>query len=55
MPLPIIMKVRPIFKEMGSTELLQNGRTENQTESFNAMIWERILKTSYVSLSQCWL
>lgn len=44
--------VRPIFKELISTELLQNGRTQNQNKLFNAMIWECILKTSYVSLSQ---
>ena len=44
--------VMPIFKELISTELLQNGRTQNQNQLFNAMIWECILKTSYVSLSQ---
>ena len=47
-----VYHVRPIFKELISTELLQNGRTQNQNKLFNAMIWERILKTSYVSLSQ---
>ena len=49
------MKVRPIFEELSSTELLQKGlhrRTENQNESFNVMIWELIPKTSYVSLTQ---
>ena len=49
------MKVRPIFEELSSTELLRKGlhrRTQNQNESFNVMIWELIPKTSYVSLTQ---
>ena len=29
-----------------------HGKTQNQNESFNSMIWDRIPKTRYVSLTQ---
>ena len=45
----------PIYNELSSNELLQkclHGKTQNQNESFNAMIWERLPKTKYNSLIQ---
>ena len=53
LPLNIIMKVKPIFQELSSTDLLMkclHGRTQNQNESFNAMIWDRLPKIRFVSL-----
>lgn len=29
-----------------------HGRSQNQNESFNGLIWERLPKTTYVSLTQ---
>ena len=55
LPMTIVMKLRLIFQDLSSTELLQkclHGHIQNRNESFNAMIWDRIPKTRYVSLSQ---
>ena len=51
----VIKHVKPIFKDLGNAELLSkclHGQTQNQNESFNAMIWKRIPKTTYVGLDQ---
>ena len=55
MPLDIVMKLKPIFAELSGESLLEkclHGKTQNQNESFNSMIWDRIPKTRYVSLTQ---
>ena len=55
LPLDIVFKIRPIFQELSSEENLKkclHGRTQNQNESFNATIWERIPKSNYISLAQ---
>ena len=55
LPIDIIMQLRPIFFELTSDEMLSkclHGKTQNQNESFNAMIWERIPKSTFVSLKQ---
>ena len=55
MPLDIIMKLKPIFAELGDESLLEkclHGKTQNQNESFNPMIWDRIPQTRYVSFTQ---
>ena len=49
------MKLKPIFAEPSDETLLEkclHGKTQNQNESFNVMIWDRIPKTRYVSLTQ---
>ena len=51
----IVLKLRPIFEELSNEDLLKkclHGMTQNQNESFNAMIWSRIPKSTYVSFSQ---
>ena len=55
LPLEVIAKLKPIYKDLSSTDLLAkclHGKTQNQNESFNAMIWERLPKTKYVSNTQ---
>ena len=55
MPLDIVMKLKPIFAELSDESLMEkclHGKTQNQNESFNSMIWDRIPKTRYVSLTQ---
>ena len=49
--LPIL---KPIFEELSHEDLLSkylHGLTQNQNESFNAMIWDRLPKSKYVSLT----
>ena len=55
MPLEIIKHVKPIFAELSKETLLSkclHGKAQNQNESYNALIWERLPKTKYVSLTQ---
>ena len=55
LPLPVIFKLKPIFQELSHEDLLKkclHGLTQNQNESFNAMIWDRLPKSRYVSFSQ---
>ena len=55
LPLDILMKLKPIFEELSDESLLEkclHGKTQSQNESFNSMIWDRIPKTRYVSLTQ---
>ena len=55
LPLDVVMKLKPIFAELRDETLLEkclHGKTQNQNESFNSMIWDRIPKTRYVSLTQ---
>ena len=49
------MKLKPIFAEPSDETLPEkclHGKTQNQNESFNVMIWDRIPKTRYLSLTQ---
>ena len=52
LPISIALKFSPIFEELSNGDLLKkclHAMTRNQNESFNAMIWARILKSTYVS------
>ena len=54
-PLSIIKHVKPIFNELSQETLLKkclHGKTQNQNESYNSLIWERLPKSEYVSLTQ---
>jgi hypothetical protein len=54
-PLTVLKHVKPIFNELSQDTLLKkclHGKTQNQNESFNALIWERLPKSRYVSLTQ---
>lgn len=53
LPLEIVQTLKPIFEELTTDANLSkclHGRTQNQNESFNATIWDRIPKCRYVSL-----
>ncbi|MBY0580425.1 MAG: hypothetical protein K2P53_01900, partial [Rickettsiales bacterium] len=53
LPRDIIELLKPIYKELSSDELLakcMHGKTQNQNESHNMMIWERVPKTKFCSL-----
>ena len=55
LPLSVIQHVKPIYNDLSKNELLEkclHGKTQNQNESFNGMIWERLPKTKYVSSVQ---
>ena len=55
LPLDIIKHVKPIFTSLSSNELLSgclHGRTQNQNESFNGTIWDRLPKSKYSGLMQ---
>ena len=55
LPQEVIKHVKPIFAELSKETLLSkclHGKTQNQNESYNALIWERLPKTKYVSLTQ---
>ena len=55
LPLDIAMKLKPIFAELSDESLLDkclHGKTQNQNKSFNSVIWNRIPKTRYLSLTQ---
>ena len=55
LPLPVLLKLKPIFQVLSHEDLLNkclHGLTQNQNESFNAMIWDRVPKSRYVSFSQ---
>ena len=47
--------VQPIYMDLiKATELAKclHGKTQNQNESYNAMIWERVPKTTYVGIDK---
>ena len=53
--LEIIKHLKPIFNDLSRETLLKkclHGKTQNQNESFNSLIWERLPKSKYVSLTQ---
>ena len=47
--------VKPIFVDLCNEELFKrclDCKTQNQNESFNATVWNRLPKTTYVGFSQ---
>ena len=51
LPLPIIAELKPVFLRLSDDSLLSkclDGKTQNQNESLNAMIWERLPKQVFV-------
>ena len=49
LPKNVILQVKPIFVNLSEDDLLEkclHGKTQNQNESFNGMIWQRIPKES---------
>lgn len=55
LPLDVIKHVKPIFASLSSEELLADclhGRTQNQNESFNGTVWDRLPKSKYSGLTQ---
>lgn len=51
LPLTVIADVKPIFARLSQDTLLMkclHGKTQNQNESFNKMIWDRVPKATYV-------
>lgn len=54
LPKKIIYTIRPIYEDLSNSKLLDkcvHGKTQNQNESFNSLIWERLPKATYVSLT----
>ena len=55
LPLSIIKYVKPIYHELSDDKLLEkgfHGKTQNQNEAFNGMVWNRIPKSTYVGADQ---
>ena len=51
LPLPIIAKVKPIYQRLSDDGLLEkclHGKTQNQNESLNGMVWQRVPKEVFV-------
>ncbi len=52
LPSAITELLKPIFRNLSSDELLKkctHGRTQNENEALNGVIWQRCPKTVYVS------
>ena len=55
LPLTVLLKLKPIFQVLSHEDLLNkclHGLTQNQNGRFNAMIWDRVTNSRYVSISQ---
>lgn len=53
LPETVMKAIKPIFKDLSATELLKkclHGRTQNQNESVNNVIWTRIPKNVFVEI-----
>lgn len=51
LPLTVIAELKPIYKRLSEDDLLArclDGKTQNQNESLNGMIWERVPKTVFI-------
>ena len=51
LPLDVIKQIKPILEDLSKNSLLEkclDGKTQNQNESFNNLIWERVPKTNFV-------
>ena len=52
LPLPIIAKGKPIYQRLSDKTLLKkclHGKTQNQNESLNALVWQRVPKEVFVA------
>ena len=55
LPLSVVKYVKPIYHELSDDKLLEkclHGKTQNQNEAFNGMVWNRIPKSTYVGADQ---
>ena len=55
LPRYIVEKLKPMYVDLSKDELLKkclHGKTQNQNESFNGTIWERVPKTRYVGIEK---
>ena len=55
LPINIIKHIKPIFQDLSTDDLLSkclHGKTQNQNEALNGMIWNRLPKSRYVGLTQ---
>ena len=55
LPPSVVSHLKPIYIDVSQEELLKkciHGKAQNQNESFNGMVWQRLPKTKYVSLTQ---
>lgn len=55
LPMNVTLQVRKVFDDLSNDSLLDkclHGKTQNQNESFNNLIWERLPKTTYVGMTQ---
>ena len=55
LPKNIALLVRKVINELTYDSLLDkclHGKTQNQNESFNNMVWERLPKSTFVGLQQ---
>ena len=51
LPDNVIAKVKPVFQRLSEDSLLEkcfHGKTQNQNEAVNGMVWERIPKKVFV-------
>ena len=51
LPLDVIAKVKPVYQRLSDDALLEkclHGKTQNQNESLNGMVWQRIPKEVFV-------
>ena len=51
LPIPVVTAIKPIYARLSDDKLLQkclDCKTQNQNESFNGMIWNRLPKTVFV-------
>ncbi|GFT28491.1 uncharacterized protein TNCV_429041 [Trichonephila clavipes] len=53
LPEPMLLAIKPIFKSLSDKKLLEkctHSKTPNPNESFNHCIWERLPKTTFLSI-----
>lgn len=51
LPSAVLEKIKPIYRHLADEKLLKrclHGKTQNQNESFNSCIWQRVPKTVFV-------
>ena len=51
LPLKVIAELKPVFAKLSDDDLLRkclHGKTQNQNESFNRVIWDRVPKSHYI-------
>ena len=60
LPLEVSTQIKPVYARLSDKELLRkclDGKTQNQNEAFNGMIWQRVPKTVFVGTDsfQLWV